>query len=238
MASTSRLAAGAALCGGAAFFAAAFAPLPALAQIVDANSVRLGMYDVFYHVKASDINGPFVPAGVNLDTKNLVTPYLAYTRELTSFLQLEIAAGWPPNSKTIGKGPATLGSVPYNGQEIATAKWFAPTVLLNYEFLPPGSVLRPYVGLGVNYTHFYDRKSTAAGDAANGGPTSISLSDSLGPAATVGLSWRFLPDWSLNGSYSWSKVTSNLSADTSGAIRTSHINFNPQALVVSVGWWF
>jgi len=233
MASTSRLAARIASCAACA--AGFMLTTPAQAQD---NSVRLGLYGVFYHVKASDVSGPFVPPGVNLDVKNLVTPYFAYIREFGSSLQVEVAAGWPPNSKTIGKGPATLGSVPYNGQEIATAKWFSPTVLLEYRFLDPTSPIRPFVGVGLNYTHFFARKSTAAGDAANGGPTSISLTDSFGPAATIGASWRFMPAWTLNLSYSASKVKSDLTADTAGIIRTSHINFNPQALVVSVGYLF
>jgi outer membrane protein len=216
--------------------AAAAASLAAPAHAQD-NTVRLGIYDVFYHVKAADISGPFVPPGVNLDVKNLVTAYFAYTRDFGPAWQIELAGGWPPKSKTIGKGPATLGSVPYNGQEIATAKWFAPSLLVNYRFFESWAV-RPYLGAGINYAHFFDRKSTAAGNAADGGPTSISLSDSFGPVGTAGVTWRFLGAWTLNASYSITKVKSNLTANTAGVIRTTTINFNPQALVVSVGYSF
>ncbi|HUN93879.1 MAG TPA: OmpW family outer membrane protein [Burkholderiaceae bacterium] len=202
------------------------------------NALRLGLYDVFYHVKASDVSGPFVPAGVNLDVKNLTTTYFAYTRDFGTALQLEIAAGWPPKAETVGKGPATLGSVPYDGQVVATSKWFSPTVLLNYRFLDAASAVRPYVGIGVNYTHFFARNATAAGQAAFGGPTSISLSDSIGPAATLGLTWRVQGPWTINASYSMSKVKSNLSADTAGIVRTTSINFNPSVLVVSGGYSF
>ena len=84
-------------------------------------------------------------------------------RRLNSYLDLELAFGVPPNTKTIGKGPATLGSVPYNGQTIATAKWLAPSALLEYKFFSESAALRPYIGVGVNYTSFYDRQVTAAG---------------------------------------------------------------------------
>ena len=40
---------------------------------------------------------------------------------------LELAFGVPPETKTVGKGPATLGSVPYAGATIATSKWAAPS---------------------------------------------------------------------------------------------------------------
>jgi outer membrane protein len=208
---------------------------PAVAQD---NTVRAGIYIVRYHAKADDISGPFTQPGLNLDLKNVNTAYFAYIRRLSSGFDLELAAGWPPKTETIGKGPATVGSVPYDGQTIATAKWFSPTVLLNYKFLPESSPVRPYVGVGINYTHFYDRTSTAAGNAASGGPTTISLSDSIGPAGTIGVFYRLQGNWSLDGSFSMAKVKSDLEANTSGVIRKTTINFNPSTWVISVGYSF
>lgn len=138
----------------------------------------------------------------------------------------------------VGKGPAKLGSVPYAGQEVATSRWFSPTLLLNYKFLDESSQLRPYAGLGINYTHFSDITSTAAGNAALGGPTSATLSNSLGWAATVGLSYRLQERWSIYGSYSMSQVKSDMVANTSGVIRTTSVDFRPSAVVLSVGYSF
>jgi len=109
----------------------------AFAEDDPSNTVRIGMYAIFYHVTSTPIQGPFLPSGVNLnvDLKDTQTLYLAYIRRLNSFLDLELAFGVPPKTTTIGKGPASVGSVPYNGQEIATAKWLAPSALLEYKFL-------------------------------------------------------------------------------------------------------
>ena len=170
--------------------------------------------------------------------ENLETAYLAYVRTIIPHWDVELTLGYPPLQKTVGKGPATLGSVPYNGQVIATARWIAPTLLLEYVFLEESSKWRPYIGAGANYTTFYDRNSTAAGDAASGGPTKISLTPSVGWAATVGLNYHIANNWHAYASYSFSKVATNLTADTAGVIRTSHISFAPQALVVSVGYSF
>ena len=136
--------------------------------------------------KPGTLPGPYTPAGVNLDLKNTQTAYFGYIRRLNSYLDLELAFGVPPNTKTIGKGPATLGSVPYNGQTIATAKWLAPSALIEYKFFSESAALRPYIGVGVNYTSFYDRQVTAAGAAGTGGPTRLSLTSSVGPVGTVG----------------------------------------------------
>jgi outer membrane protein len=202
------------------------------------NSLRVGAYYVTYDTTANDIRGPYVPAGTNLKVKDVVTPYFAYIRRFTNHFSAELALGAPPLTKTEGKGPATLGSVPYNGQVITTARWFAPTVLLEYNFFDESATLRPYIGAGINYTRFYSRQSTAAGNAATGGPTRIDLTTSVGPAATIGLSYRLTRHFFLYGSLSASEVDSNLKANTAGVIRTTHISFGPRAAVLSAGYSF
>jgi outer membrane protein len=218
--------------------ASAYCTAPALADEVPSNSARIGLYSVFYHVSADDLSGPFVPPGANIDAKNVETLYLAYVRRLSPHFDVELTLGYPPLQKTVGKGPATLGSVPYDGQVIATARWLAPTALVEYVFLSENSRWRPYIGVGVNYTNFYDRNSTAQGNAASGGPTKLSLTSSVGPAATVGVAYNIANNWNFYASYSASQVKTKLNADTAGVIRTSHISFGPQALVLSVGYSF
>ena len=202
------------------------------------NTVRIGEYWVFYHVYADNLSGPFVPPGSNLSVKNVQTPYFAYLRRLAPHFTAELAFGIPPLTKTYGKGPATLGSVPYNGVEISSARWFAPTAFIEYIFLDESNALRPYLGVGLNYVNFYDRNSTAAGNAAAGGPTSISLPNSIGPAATVGLRYQLPHNWSVIASYSAARVKSQLTAHTGGVSRTSDISFGPQTLVVAAGFSF
>jgi outer membrane protein len=208
------------------------------ADDLPANTVRIGEYWIFYRVHADDLSGPFTPPGTGLDVKNTQTPYVAYLRRLSSHFSVEIAGGVPPLTKSVGKGPATLGSVPYNGQEISTARWLAPTALLEYSFLDDSSALRPYLGVGVNYTAFYDRDSTAAGNAAAGGPTRIELPSSFGPAATAGVTYQLSHRWNLSASYSVTRVRSRLAAITGDVVRTSQISFNPSALVVAAGYSF
>ena len=214
------------------------AALPAHADDVPNNNFRIGSYSVFFHTKADDLQGPYVPAGTNIKADNIETLYLAYVRRLNTNFEVELALGIPPKTETKGKGPATLGSVPYDGQVISTARWLAPTLLVNYKFLDDSYKLRPYIGFGVNYTSFYDRRSTPAGDAASGGPTRLSLTSSVGPAGTVGLSYNIGHGFGAYLSYSVSQVKTHLTADTAGVIRTTHISFGPQALIAAVGYSF
>jgi outer membrane protein len=208
------------------------------------NELRVGAYFIMYSAKANDLQqdantNPFnLPTGLNLDVKNVNTAYFALTRRLSPHFTLQLSGGVPPKTETIGKGPASLGSVPYNGQVVSTAKWFAPTLIINYIFGPEDQRFRPYIGVGVNYTKFYDLQSTPAGDAANGGPTAITLSNSVGPEATVGVAWRVADRLKVYASYSASRISTNYVGNTAGVIRRTHIDFNPKAVVISAGYSF
>jgi len=210
-----------------------FGPMPP-------NEFRFGYYFVFYNLSAQNLSGAFVPQGadINATIKNVQTPYFAYERYLPWNFSLELTLGVPPLTKIYGKGPATLGSVPFQGQELLTARWFAPSMLLNYTLLPDRYRLRPYVGIGFTYVSFYDRQTTADANAILGGPTQVSLPSSIGPSGTLGLSYRVAHNWSAYASYSWSRVRTVLNADTAGVWRTSHVSFAPGALVVSAGYAF
>ena len=202
------------------------------------NSFRLGIYSIFYHTDATDLEGPYVPSGVNFKAKDLETLYVGYVRRLWQGFDVELAAGYPPLSKVEGRGAVTVGSVPYNGQVVSSARWLSPSLLLEYRFLPESWKLQPYIGAGVNYTAFYDRDSNAQGNAANGGPTRVSLTSSIGPAGTVGVGYNVSGHWHLYTSYSISRVNTDITTDTGGIERTARIKFGPQAWVVSAGYSF
>lgn len=202
------------------------------------NTVALGLYEVAFHTHAEDISGSYTPAGLNVRNPSITTLYAAYMRRLSPHFDVELALGAPPLTKTVARGPALVGSVPYNGQTIATARWLSPSLLAKYYLFSPDAVLRPYLGVGVNYTRFYSRQVTAAGEEISGGPTSLSLPYSLGPVGTVGVAWQPLNRVVviLSGSASW--VNTRLTTDTAGLLRTSHVEFNPRALVLAVGYQF
>jgi outer membrane protein len=202
------------------------------------NTLRFGLYAVLYHAQATDISGPFTPAGLNADVPNVETIYLAYIRTLTTHWQVELAAGVPPATDTVGKGPAKVGSLPYNGQVLGNVKWLSPTLLLHYKFFDETYAWRPYVGAGVNFTHFYDRDVNTKGQALLGGPTSASQTNSWGPAASVGISYRPKEHWEVITSFNWAKVKSDLTLNTSGVVRTTTIDFRPTAFVFAMGYSF
>jgi len=92
--------------------------------------------------------------------------------------------------------------------------------------------------LGLNYTKFDKRKSTAANNALNGGPADIRLSDSWGLAGQVGLSYRIDERWSVTGALATARVKSRLTTTTAGVQRNIDIRFHPVVFTVHLGYTF
>jgi outer membrane protein len=127
-----------------------------------------------------------------------------------------------------------------NGQVVSTVRQWAPTVFFNYKFLDASSSVRPFVGFGINVTRFKAR-TTAAGDTlyADGAKPEISLSDSIGPAVQVGVSYKLDQNWSLNASVATARVDNKLTIVTASGLRQeSSFRFNPTAYTATVGYSF
>lgn len=200
------------------------------------NTIHLGLINVGIHSESPDLtsNGPAFltpqPAGVTVG--NATTVLFGYTRKLNDHFDFEIAAGLPPQHDVFGRG--TLA--PYG--ITAKVKQRAPTFFLNYNFGSASNKFRPYVGLGLNYTQFFDATSTPVGNIATGGPTKISLSESFGVAAQLGLTYKIDEKWSVTSSLATADVKSNMTAATGSIERKTRINFRPVVFTMSVGYSF
>ncbi|MEJ2534049.1 MAG: OmpW family outer membrane protein [Gammaproteobacteria bacterium] len=130
--------------------------------------------------------------GSNVDPKSNNSPLVSvddgasatftFTYMYTDNLAVEVLAAWP------FKHDINL----VGGPKVASTKHLPPTVSLQYHFLPQ-SVFQPYVGVGVNYTYFFDEKTSGALEG-----TKLSLSDSWGFAGQVGFDFMLNEKWFLN----------------------------------------
>lgn len=179
---------------------------------------------------------PLPPPGANIDVDDARTIVFGYKRYFTDHWGVDFALGIPPRHKVYGKDFLK----PFG--QVASVKQVAPTVFVNYRFGDAGDRLRPFVGVGINYTHFTGGRSTASGEAASGGPTTIKLKDSVGLAAQVGVSYALTKEWSLNASLAMAKVKADQKATTTTRegpiVRTTTIDFNPKVFCVTVGYSF
>jgi outer membrane protein len=209
------------------------------------NVFRIGGTYIQSNSSASDAVGPFLPSpdsGVSLKVKNQSTLFFSYARKLDEDYELELAGGIPPTHDVTAKLnasilPANVVSA-FQGQTIAKVRQFAPTVFVNYKLGLPSDPLRPFVGLGINYTKFDRRTSTDLGNAMNGGPTDIRMTDSWGLAAQIGADYKLDDQWSIHGGISTAAVKSTITTITSGAARTMDIRFQPLVFTLAAGYSF
>lgn len=200
------------------------------------NSVRAGLIDLTIHSDSPNLstNGPAFltpqPAGVTVG--DATTLLLGYTRKLDEHFDIDVVLGLPPRHDVKGTGLLAPFGV------IAQVKQAAPTVFLNYNFGAPQNKFRPFVGVGLNYTHFFDAQSTSSGQLSSGGPTKIELSDSFGWAAQVGASYKLGDRWSLVGSVATAKVKSDMTATTGSIERKTTIDFRPVVYTLGLAYGF
>jgi outer membrane protein len=117
---------------------------------------------------------------VNVDADSSISATLSYM--LTEHWAIDVLAAWPfEHDINLNGGP-----------EVGSTKHLPPTVSVQYHFLPNAD-FQPYVGLGINYTTFFDEETT--GPLAG---SDLSLDDSWGVAAQVGIDWMLGDTWFFN----------------------------------------
>ncbi|WP_114765824.1 OmpW family outer membrane protein [Vibrio rhodolitus] len=106
-------------------------------------------------------------------------------------------------------------------------KHLPPTFMLQYYFGTAESDFRPYVGAGINYTFFFDEKLDSG--------ASLSLDDSWGLAANVGLDYMLNDDWFVGGSIWYADIDTTA---TIGGTTNVDVEIDPWVLMISGGYKF
>jgi outer membrane protein len=214
------------------------ATMSAMAQY----TLKFGYSTVAPHSTASAISGPLTPVNsLSLQVQDKSTLFLSISRSITDNIDAELALGLPPTHDVAIKiiNPALpAGLQAFDGQIGARVRQVAPTAFINYKFGEKKSTLRPFVGIGINYTKFDKATSTAAGNAINGGATNIALEDSVGLAWQLGASYQINDQWSLSGAWASAKVRTTITTNTLGTVRTADIKFRPSVFTLSMGYAF
>lgn len=194
---------------------AASVALPAKAHEAGDVLVKAGVTQV----RPKSGNGSVLNGTVGLDASNNARPSLSATYMATRNVGIELLAAWPFEHKIYGEG---LG-------QIATSKQLPPTLSLQWHFLPDSRV-QPYVGLGLNYTKFF---STRARGALEG--SDLSLGDSWGVAAQVGVDVKIDERWFFNADLRYIDISSKVKLNGE---RIGTARIDPWVATVGVGYRF
>lgn len=116
-----------------------------------------------------------------------------------------------------------------DGTKVGETKHLPPTFSLKYHFMP-AEAFKPYLGLGLNYTTFFDEKTV--GPLAG---TSLKLDDSFGVAAQAGFDYAFNDRMMLNVEARWMNIETDASLD---GVPLETVEIDPLVWGVSIGWRF
>lgn len=159
-------------------------------------------------------NDPSLSLG-QIEAKDRWIPEIDVSYFFTDNIAAELVLTWPQKI-----------DVSLNGTDIGSLKALPPTLLVQYHFIPNGTI-RPYVGAGINYTYFSSQSFSI-----NGVSTSNS---SWGPALQAGVDFKIAPKWYINADvkYVWMDTEVKLN----GATLTT-VDINPWLLSLGVGYRF
>lgn len=109
--------------------------------------------------------------------------------------------------------------------------------MAQYYFGDKQDKLRPYLGVGVNYTTFFDEKFNDNGKDA--GLSNLSLKDSWGVAAQAGLDYNLDEHWMLNMSVWWMNIeTKTRFDDAAGNHHSIDTRLDPWVFMFGAGYRF
>jgi len=161
-----------------------------------------------------------IGGSVNIDTA--VMPELDFTYFFTDNIAAELILAVSPHDITAVN--TALGDVP-----VGNTTLLPPTLTLQYHFFPREQ-MSPYVGVGVNYTHFFDVDAT--------GPTvtDVKLDDSFGVALQAGIDFAINDRWLVNADVK--KIWINTDATLNGGAIEADVDINPWVFGLGVGYRF
>lgn len=120
--------------------------------------------------------------------------------------------------------------------DIATVHHLPPTLMAQWYFGDSSSKLRPYVGVGVNYTTFFNTDVNKNGKET--GVSDLSLKDSWGAAGQVGMDYLINRDWLINMSVWYMDIDTTADYKLGGVKQHDDIRLDPWVFMFSAGYRF
>jgi len=127
---------------------------------------------------------------------------------------------------------------------IGETKHLPPTLTLQYFPMASSSAFQPFVGVGVNYTTFFEEKTSSNLDEALGfASSSLELDDSVGVAVEVGMDYMLSENFGLNAAIWWADINTDARVkvyDANGdfAAQTDKFEVEIDPMVYMVGFTY
>ena len=177
---------------------------------------RVGAYGVF---PESDNLSNVLGTGATLDVDNGYTLGFNFTYMVNPNIGIELLAALPFRHDISLSGAGTVGKTDQ----------LPPTLSIQYHLMPQGTV-HPYIGLGLNYTNFFNEETEGALTGV-----SLKLDDSWGLAGQLGIDIDVAPNWFVNADLRYISIKSDA---TLNGVGIGTVDINPWVVGLTVGTRF
>lgn len=116
-----------------------------------------------------------------------------------------------------------------DGSDVASTKQLPPTLTAQWHFNPIGRIV-PYLGLGINYTVFFDEETTGALTGSR-----LDLDESFGLEGQLGVDWQLGSNWLLNLDVRYLQLETDATLD---GLDIGKVTIDPWVVGLNVGWVF
>jgi outer membrane protein len=149
-------------------------------------------------------------------------------------IAVEVLAATPfTHDVTIHDKNAVLG---VDGAKLGEVTHLPPTLSALYYF-DTSTAFKPYVGLGVNYTIFFDEKFEAAPKSL--GLSNLELDGSFGLSAQLGMDYLLDDNFHINASVRYIDISTDATFDVGGeSIGSASIDVDPMVYSLMIGYKF
>jgi outer membrane protein len=205
--------------------------LLAITPAAHANlSVNVGAINVNPDNSSSAINeAPSLGLKGGSDTQLGVTIDYAFNEKWV----VELIAATPFSHDVNGAGGLA-------GNKIANIKQLPPSLVAQYHFLDSHYALRPFIGVGINYTLFFDEQPTQALKATLGtDDVEVKLDDSFGFVAQLGANYKIDEKWGLHAMVSFIDIDTDATVYANGTkALTSAVELDPIVAMLGIKYHF
>lgn len=218
---------------GAVFFATA---MPALAIEKGDLIVRVGFTTVSTEESSSLVSTTVTGAlnGTAVHVGNDTQPGLNLVYMHSGNIGVEVLAATPFKHDLSVSGLSQYG---FSTTDLGSTKHLPPTISALYYFGPTSSPIRPYAGVGVNYTTFFSESLSTSARTELGG-SRLKLDDSFGLAVRAGVDWELNDTWILNASFLRIDIDTDASFNSALGIVQAKVDIDPFVYMMSVGYKF
>ncbi|ABI56269.1 OmpW/AlkL family protein [Alkalilimnicola ehrlichii MLHE-1] len=171
----------------------------------------------FHQVSPKSDNGSLTANDIDVDVGDSTRLSGTLTYMVTPNIGVELLAALPFEHNIRLDGLGKVGST----------KQLPPTLSVQYHFSDLGLPFRPYAGVGLNYTNFFDTKTSGPLDGNR-----LSLDDSWGLGVQIGVDVPVAEDWFVNAEVRYIEIETDakLNGDDIGTVEV-----DPTAIGISLG---